>query len=37
MDAYLTEMAKAMSASLLGSTSNIKIEVKAEALDPRPA
>ena len=36
VDAYLREIAKAMSASLLGSTSNIKIEVKAEALDLDP-
>jgi PAS domain S-box-containing protein len=36
VDAYLTEIAKAMSASLLGSTSSIKIEVKAEALDLDP-
>jgi PAS domain S-box-containing protein len=36
VDAYLAEIAKAMSASLLGSTSNIKIEVKAEALDLDP-
>lgn len=36
VDAYLTEIAKAMSASLLGSTSSIKIEVEAEALDLDP-
>jgi PAS domain S-box-containing protein len=34
--AYLTEIAKAMTASLLGSTSSITIEVKAEALDLDP-
>ena len=33
VDAYLTEIAKTMSASLLGNSSGIKIEVKAEALD----
>ena len=33
---YLTEIAKAMTASLLGSTSGITIEVKAEALDLDP-
>src|SRR5471030_1792391 len=33
MDAYLREIAKTMSASLLGNTSDIKIDVKAEALD----
>jgi len=33
VDAYLREIAKTMSASLLGSTSRITIEVKAEALD----
>jgi PAS domain S-box-containing protein len=32
VDAYLREIAKTMSASLLGDTSGIKIEVKAEAL-----
>ena len=32
VDAYLREIAKTMSASLLGNTSAIKIEVKAEAL-----
>jgi PAS domain S-box-containing protein len=32
VDAYLREIAKTMSASLLGNTSGIKIEVKAEAL-----
>jgi PAS domain S-box-containing protein len=36
VDAYLTEIAKAMSASLLGSTSSITIEAKAEALDLDP-
>ena len=36
MDAYLREIAKTMSASLLGNTSGIKIEVKAEALDIDP-
>jgi PAS domain S-box-containing protein len=33
IDAYLREIAKTMSASLLGSMSRIAIEVKAEALD----
>lgn len=33
VDAYLREIAKTMSASLLGSTSRITIEVKTEALD----
>ncbi|MHB8884586.1 MAG: sensor histidine kinase [Methylovirgula sp.] len=33
VDAYLREIAKSMSASLLGNTSGIKIEVEAEALD----
>lgn len=33
IDAYLREIAKTMSATLLGNTSNITIEVKAEALD----
>jgi PAS domain S-box-containing protein len=33
VDAYLREIAKTMSASLLGSASKITIEVKAEALD----
>ncbi len=32
-DAYLRRISKAMSASLLGNTSGIEIEVKAEALD----
>ena len=32
-DAYLRKISKAMSASLLGNTSGIEIEVKAEALD----
>jgi PAS domain S-box-containing protein len=36
VDAYLREIAEAMSASLLGNTSGIKIEVKAEALDIDP-
>jgi two-component sensor histidine kinase len=36
VDAYLREIAGAMSTSLLGSTSAIKIEVKAEALDIDP-
>jgi len=36
VDAYLREIAKTMSASLLGSTSGIAIEVKAEALDIDP-
>jgi PAS domain S-box-containing protein len=36
VDAYLTEIAKTMSASLLGNTSGIKIEVEAEALDIDP-
>ena len=36
VDAYLREIAKTMSASLLGNTSGIKIEVKAEALDIDP-
>lgn len=33
VDSYLQEIAKTMSATLLGNTSNITIEVKAEALD----
>jgi PAS domain S-box-containing protein len=33
VDAYLREMAKAMSASLLGNTSGIEIEVKAEPME----
>ena len=36
VDAYLKEIARSMSASLLGNTSGIKIEVKAEALDLDP-
>jgi two-component sensor histidine kinase len=36
VDAYLGEIAKAMSASLLADTSGIKIVVKAEALDIDP-
>jgi two-component sensor histidine kinase len=36
VDAYLREIARAMSASLLGNTSGIKIEVEAEALDLDP-
>ena len=36
VDAYLREIAKTMSASLLGNISGIKIEVKAEALDIDP-
>ena len=36
VDAYLREIAKAMSASLLGHTSDITIEVKAEALHIDP-
>ena len=36
VDAYLREIARTMSESLLGSTSGIKIEVKAEALDIDP-
>lgn len=36
VDAYLREIAKAMSASLLGSASTIEIEVRAEALDLDP-
>jgi PAS domain S-box-containing protein len=36
VDAYLREIAKTMSASLLGSTSRITIEVEAEALDIDP-
>ena len=36
VDAYLREIAKTMSASLLGNTSGIKIEVKAAALDIDP-
>jgi two-component sensor histidine kinase len=36
VDAYLREIAKTMSASLLASTSGIKIEVKAEALEIDP-
>ena len=36
VDGYLREIAKSMSASLLGDTSSIKIEVKAEALEIDP-
>ena len=36
VDAYLREIAKTMSASLLGNMSGIKIEVKAEALEIDP-
>lgn len=36
VDAYLREIAKTMSAGLLGNTSGITIEVKAEALDIDP-
>src|SRR6185436_2369866 len=36
VDAYLREIANTMSAGLLGNTSGIKIEVKAEALDINP-
>jgi PAS domain S-box-containing protein len=36
VDAYLKEIARNMSASLLGDTSGIKIEVEAEALDIDP-
>ena len=36
VDAYLREIAKTMSASLLGNTSGITIEVKAEALEIDP-
>jgi two-component sensor histidine kinase len=36
VDAYLREIAKAMSASLIGNMSGIKIEVKAEALEIDP-
>ena len=36
MDAYLKEIAKTMSASLLGAASGIAIEVQAEALDIDP-
>jgi PAS domain S-box-containing protein len=36
VDAYLREIAKTMSASLLGDASDIAIEVKAEALDIDP-
>jgi PAS domain S-box-containing protein len=36
VDAYLREIARTMAASLLGNTSRIKIEVKAEALDIDP-
>jgi PAS domain S-box-containing protein len=36
VDAYLREIAKTMSAGLLGNTSDIKIEVRAEALDIDP-
>jgi len=36
VDAYLREIASAMSASLLGNTSGVRIEVKAEALDIDP-
>jgi PAS domain S-box-containing protein len=35
-DAYLREIAKAMAASLIGDTSGIKIEVKAQALEIDP-
>jgi two-component sensor histidine kinase len=35
-DAYLREIAKAMSTSLIGNTSGIKIEVKAQALEIDP-
>lgn len=36
VDAYLEEIAKTLSAGLLGNTSGIEIEVKAEALDIDP-
>jgi two-component sensor histidine kinase len=36
VDAYLREIAKSMSASLLGNASGITIEVKADALDIDP-
>lgn len=36
VDAYLREIAKVMSASLIGATSRIRIEVKAEALEIDP-
>lgn len=36
LDAYLQEIAQNLSTSLLGDTSDIKIEVKAEALDIEP-
>ena len=36
MDAYLRDIAKTMSASLLGNTSGIKIDVKAEPLEIDP-
>jgi two-component sensor histidine kinase len=36
LDAYLEEIARTMSDSLLGSTSGIQIEVKAEALEIDP-
>jgi two-component sensor histidine kinase len=36
VDAYLREIAKTMSASLLGNTSDIEIEVKAQPLDIDP-
>ena len=36
MDAYLREIAKAMSASLIGNMSGIKIEVKGEPLEIDP-
>src|SRR5665811_1871920 len=36
VDAYLREIAKTMAASLLGNTSGIKIEVKAEPLEIDP-
>src|SRR5471030_3231952 len=36
VDAYLREIAKTMSASLLGNTTGIEIEVRAEALDMDP-
>jgi two-component sensor histidine kinase len=36
VDAYLREIAKTMSASLLGNTSGIKIEVKGEPLEIDP-
>ena len=36
VDAYLREIAKTMAASLLGNAADIKIDVKAEALDLDP-